>query len=134
MSDTLVAALESLRIAEKSQAMRYRSLAALAEELDDEQTAQRLHDLHADEQHHLSRLTARLVELGRTPADLASVPAPGDLAGWEDRARGHEQEEVDRYEALLRGELDPQTRALVESILEVERQHRDRLSGKWTLA
>lgn len=134
MSDTLVTALESLRTAEKAQAMRYRRLAALAEELGDEQTAQRLHDLHADEQHHLSRLTARLVELGRTPADLAPVSSSGELAGWEERTRRYEQDEVDRYETFLRGELDPQTRALADSILEVERQHRDRLSGKWTLA
>jgi len=119
--------------------MRYRGLAVLAEERGDPATAQRLHDLHADEQHHLSRLTARLIELGITPADLPvsmGRNADHELDGWEARARQWEAEEVDRYEKLLtRGrELDPTTRALAESILEVERHHAEHLSGKWTLA
>ena len=135
MSASMDAAIEALRAAEKEQAMFYRRLAALAEALDDEATAQRLHDLHADEQHHLSRLTARLVELGRSPTDLsAATSAPGDLDGWEDRAREREKAEVARYEVFLAGEIDPATRHLAESILEVERLHRDQLGGKWTMA
>jgi rubrerythrin len=135
MSATLEASIEALRAAEKEQAMFYRRLAALAEARDDEAMAQRLHDLHADEQHHLSRLTARLVELGRSAIDLsAATSPPGDLDGWEDRARERETNEVARYEAFLAVEMDDTTRHLAESILEVERLHRDRLGGKWTMA
>ena len=136
MSDGLAAALEALRRAEKAQALRYRALAARAEEAGDAASAQRLHDLHADEQHHLSRLTARLVELGETPADLTgSAPADASLQGWEQDARTREAEEVARYEAFLAGvELDPTTRSLAEGILEVEIHHRDELAGKWTIA
>lgn len=142
MTEASVADLEALRVAEKEQALRYRRLAALAEEVGDPATAQRLHDLHADEQHHLSRLTARLIELGITPAEVGVVAqqsAAGGadaLAEWESRARQWEAEEVSRYEQLLSGgrELDPATRALAESILEVERHHAEHLSGKWTLA
>ena len=135
MSELLIAALEALRAAEKGQAMHYRRLAALAEEQGDEATAQRLHDLHADEQHPLSRLTARLVELGRTPAELAPPPLDaGELEPWEAQARLREEAEVERYEAFLRAELDPATRALAEAILEVEIHHRDELAGKWTIA
>ena len=135
MSAALETSIEALRAAEKEQAMFYRRLAALAEARADEAMAQRLHDLHADEQHHLSRLTARLVELGRSPVDLsATASAPGDLDGWEDRAREREQGEVARYESFLAGEIDDATRHLAESILEVERLHRDLLGGKWTMA
>jgi rubrerythrin len=131
----LAAALETLRSAEKAQAMYYRGLAARAEEEGDAAFAQRLHDLHADEQHHVSRLTARLVELGHTPRELERPAAPGSpLAGWESEAKHREQAEVERYEAFLRSDLDPLTRALVEGILEVEMHHRDELAGKWTVA
>lgn len=127
--------LEEIRAAEKAQASRYRQLAALAEAEGDEPTAQRLHDLHADEQHHLSRITARLVELGHTPVELISTIDPSlALDDWEAESRRLETAEVARYEALLRADLDPTTRALAEQILEVERLHRDQLAGKWTLA
>lgn len=127
--------LEEIRAAEKAQASRYRRLAMLAEEAGDEPAAQRLHDLHADEQHHLSRITARLVELGHTPAELSTtVDAALDLSDWETESRRLEGEEVARYEALLAMDLDPVTKALAEQILEVEVLHQDQLAGKWTLA
>ncbi|MBW3629746.1 MAG: hypothetical protein KY464_10665, partial [Gemmatimonadetes bacterium] len=68
--------LELCRRAEKEQAIFYRKLASEAELRDDLDLSQRLHDLHADEQHHLSRLTARLIELGHRPADLGDVRSP----------------------------------------------------------
>ena len=127
--------LEEIRAAEKAQASRYRQLAALAEAIGDEATSQRLHDLHADEQHHLSRITARLVELGHTPVELVSTVDPGlALDDWEAESRRLEAAEVARYEALVRSDLDSTTRALAEQILEVELLHRDQLAGKWTLA
>lgn len=131
----VVAAIEERRAAEKAQALFYRALAAAAEDAGDEALAQRLHDLHADEQHHLSRLTARLLELGVVPADLGGMRAPGGgLAGWELPARERERAEIEGYETLLRVELDDRTRALAVEILEVERHHEQELGGKWTLA
>jgi rubrerythrin len=133
--DGMVAALEGRRAAEKDQSLFYRALAAAAEEAGDEALAQRLHDLHADEQHHLSRLTARLLELGTVPVDLGGTPAPRpQLAAWESAARAREQAEIDGYEALLASELDDRTRALAGEILEVERHHERELGGKWTMA
>lgn len=134
MSGTLAGDLEALRRAEKAQALHYRTLAALAEAAGDEATAQRLHGLHADEQHHLSRLTARLVELGETPAEITVSTSRAALEGWEDDARRRELEEVERYGAFLEQALDPATRALAQGILEVETHHRDNLGGKWTIA
>src|SRR5690606_31685306 len=71
-SDDPIQRLEELRRHEKDQALLCRSLAARAEEAEVE-LAQRFHDLHADEQHHLSRLTARVLELGGRPADLSAA-------------------------------------------------------------
>jgi rubrerythrin len=131
----LHSALEDLRRSEKQQAVHYRALAAMAEASGDQATAQRLHDLHADEQHHLSRLTARLVELGRTAVDLPIPPsASADLRDWEAAARLREGEEVERYRQFIERDPDPTTRALAEQILEVEIHHRDELAGKWTIA
>jgi rubrerythrin len=127
--------LERCRLAEKEQALFYRAMAADAEQRGDEDLAGRFHDLHADEQHHLSRLTARLIELGHAPADLRSIaPAVDIRPDWETIARDREHDEVRRYESLLQEQLDEETRRLVEAILGVERSHAAELGGKWTLA
>lgn len=133
--ESLHEALEVARHAEKVQALVYRGMAALAEAEGEVELAQRLHDLHADEQHHLSRLTARILELGRQPHDLSEVrPVPASLVDWEGMIRDRERREIELYEALLQRALDSQTRDLVESILAVERRHAEELGGKWTLA
>jgi rubrerythrin len=140
------AALESARAAEREQTQFYRALAAQAEDAGDSVLSERFQELHADEQHHLSRITARLLEL-ESPADADSrsrAPEGGEarprtlqlprLEGWEPPAREREAAEVRRYEALLEEPLDEGTRGLVEQILEVERHHLRDLAGKWTPA
>lgn len=135
MSEDTLRALAVCRQAEKEQALFYRSLASQAEEQGDESLSQRFHDLHADEQHHLSRLTARMVELGGQPPSLDGVRTqPAGLEGWETLARRRERDEVRRYEILLAQELDASTRALVDQIVEVEKRHAEELGGKWTMA
>ncbi|MBD0321484.1 MAG: hypothetical protein ICV87_14190 [Gemmatimonadetes bacterium] len=135
MSGDLVRLLEECRRAEKEQALFYRALAAEAEERGDGALSERYNDLHADEQHHLSRLTARLLELGAPLAELGGMK--GDLVGmdrWEPAARIREEAEVLRYEALLRQPLDEHTAALLREIVETERHHAEELGGKWTPA
>ena len=130
----LVPLLEDARRAEKSQALLYRSLAARAEE-SRPALAQRFHDLHADEQHHLSRLTARLLELGARPQDLSSITVDRvELDAWETAVRDREAAEIERYRRLLGEDLDGETRALIQEMLEVEEQHARELGGKWTMA
>jgi rubrerythrin len=127
--------LEASRRAEKEQALFYRRLASDAEARGAVELAARFHDLHADEQHHLSRLTARLVELGHVPIDLGDLRMVAvDADGWEAVARRREEEEIRRYEALAAAPVDAQTRALAEEFLGVERNHARELGGKWTLA
>lgn len=127
--------LHEARAAEKEQTLFYRILAVEAEAADDPATAERLNGLLADEQHHLSRLTARLLELDETVADLAETATPpADIATWEAAAARREAEEIARYEAIPLGGLDAATRALVEEILETERNHARELGGKWTMA
>lgn len=136
MSPSLIEQLERARAAEKEQALFYRSLAAEAEDRGDTDLGQRFHELHADEQHHLSRLTARLIEVGHTPVDLSDVRAPRiDLDGWREPTQSRETAEVARYAAILEAEtMDAPTRALLSGILDVERQHAELLGGKWTMA
>jgi rubrerythrin len=135
MSDELIEALQAARRAEKAQALFYRALAAAAEERGDAALSERLNELHADEQHHLSRLTARLLELGAPLPELPSGGAQGKLQTWEDAARLREAAEVSRYEGMLaRGEADEQTAALLREILDTERHHAAELGGKWTAA
>ncbi len=127
--------LESARAAEKDQALVYRSLASRAEAAGDPDLAQRFHDLHADEQHHVSRLTARLLELRSLPPELpdrASVVLP--LDDWERHVRLREEDEIRRYSRLLAADLDEVTRELVAEILAVEENHLVELGGKWTMA
>lgn len=130
--------LNDARSAERGQTRFYRALAQAAGAAGDVEGEERLNELHADEQHHLARLTARLLELGEPlppdpprerAVDLAPWPA------WEEEARKREVEEVRRYEALLElGELDPVTRGIVEEILSTERHHARALGGKWVPA
>lgn len=128
----VVESLQRARAAEREQAQFYRALAAAAEMAGDEATAERLNGLHADEQHHLSRLTVRLVELGQALEDLsARAGGPPSLAGWEDAAREREAGEVARYEAMLRMPLDGQTAQMIAEFLEAERRHASELGGKW---
>jgi ferritin-like protein len=135
MNRTAIERLEACRVAEKEQALYYRALAAAAEDRSDEVLSERLQQLHADEQHHLSRVTARLLELGCRTPDLAHVRAEVPaLEQWEADAQSRELAEVRRYEELLDQELDPPTAALAEKILEVERAHARELGGKWTMA
>jgi len=124
--------LHDARASEKEQALFYRALAALAEERGDKQLSERLNGLHADEQHHLSRLTARLAELGEALTDLSQVEPPSvDLDTWEGTARAREADEVARYEMLLSQELDGDTRTMIASFLDAERAHARELGGKW---
>ena len=128
----VVALLEASRAREKAQTLFYRALAAHAAAGDDADATERLNDLHADEQHHLSRLTARLLELGHAPADLYGVAAPAAaFAGWEEVARAREADEVRWYEVVEGGALDGTTRATLAEILASERHHLSDLRGKW---
>lgn len=130
-----VGVLEESRRREKAQTLFYRTLAAGASAAGDEQAAERLNELHADEQHHLSRLTARLLELGRAPLDLSAVAVPaGALEGWEAEARAREVEEVRWYESVAASGLDDATEAVLREILEAERHHARELRGKWMSA
>lgn len=132
MSDAQTRLAEA-REREKAMTLFYRALAADAEDAGRAVDVERLNNLHADEQHHLSRLTARLIELGGTPADLRSVPRPAAvLETWEADAREREADEVAYYRAWLEsGEEDAETRSLVEEILESEEHHNRDLGGKW---
>ncbi|MGI9628011.1 MAG: SIS domain-containing protein [Longimicrobiales bacterium] len=132
--------LAPLRRAEKSQTLFYRALATAATLAGDEIGSQeglveRLNELHADEQHHLSRLTARILELGVTPESLDDVPRPDvALEGWEEVARQREQAEIEAYEAALEDVDDEATQMVLEEILESERKHEANLGGKWMSA
>ena len=135
MPDPLNERLEEARVAEKAQALFYRALAAAAEERGDAELSERFNELHADEQHHVSRLTVRLMERGVSPPDLPQLPPePARIEGWEKAAQPREEAEVRRYEALLAEETDEATAALLRQILDTERHHAAELGGKWTTA
>ena len=128
----VVEAIARLRREEKAQTLWYRALAARAEEAGQAEDAERFNGLHADEQHHLSRLTARLLEWGEEPEDLRRVSSPPLPAGSADEAiRSREESEIAAYESLLTLDLDPKTRALIEEIVTSERHHVRVLGGKW---
>jgi rubrerythrin len=132
MTAETVRRLHDARRAEKLQAMFYRALAAAAEAAADGNLSERLNGLHADEQHHLSRLTVRLVELGEAVADLGGeAPPEVGLPGWEAEARRREQDEIDRYAGLLDADVDDRTRHMLAEFLDAERSHADALGGKW---
>ncbi len=134
MSGT-IAILQEGRRRELTQTLFYRALAAAASHAGDDAAAERLNELLADEQHHVSRLTARILELGGRPEGEGR--APGILPGpesWEGEARRREADEVAWYEDALRYVEDRGTRSVLEEILDSERHHREGLAGKWMSA
>ena len=128
------AALHEARALEKEQAQFYRVLSAQAEEQGNAEDIEALNGMLADEQHHLSRLSVRLVELGEDLAPLSDEHMPSDAVypNWQDVARIRERKEVARYERILELELDAETRKVIDGILETERQHEQHLFGKYT--
>lgn len=127
-----LAALEAARAAEREQTLYYRALAGLAENADQADTAERINGMLADEQHHYSRLSARMMEAGHVPPEgTGAGNRPQSLENWEAVARERERDEIVRYEALLRLDLDTRTQIMVEEILASERRHARELGGKW---
>ena len=131
----LVTLLEEGRRRERGQALFYRFLAGDAQTAGDARSAERLNELLADEQHHVSRLTARILELGEKPSDAkVTLPDVPSLEGWEAVARPREEEEVRWYTEALERVDDSATRGILQEILISERHHRDELAGKWMSA
>ena len=131
----LVALLEEGRQRERAQALFYRFLAGDAEAAGDARAAERLNELLADEQHHVSRLTARIIELGEKPATTeVTAPDVPPLPRWEAVARPREEDEVRWYTQAIQRTDDPPTRGVLKEILASERHHRDELAGKWMSA
>lgn len=132
MTESVLALLEASRKKEWSQAQFYRWLAVLAQDAGDGALSERFNALLADEQHHLSRLTARILELGGGLPELGRGSNPPlELEGWEEKARGREDAEVAWYVGALTEDLDPQSNAMVREILDSEREHARELGGKW---
>ena len=125
--------LAEARRRERAQTRFYRHLAAEADLSGESALAERFNELHADEQHHLSRITARMLELELDPGGGAEeeVQAAPTLEGWLEVAREREKAEVRWYEEALSEPLDPETRRVLEEILESERHHRRDVGGKW---
>lgn len=120
---------------EKAQTVFYRKMAAMAEAQGDEAVTERLNELHADEQHHLSRISARLLELGETLEEVeARGGEPVPLSDWERVARMREEEEIVWYGGWLDRILDPDTRSIIAEIQDSEKHHARELGGKWMLA
>lgn len=121
--------------AEREQARWYRALSVLAEQAGNEEDIEALNGLVADEQHHLSRLKNRMVELGvEIHADSMDFKDATDYPDWKQAARERERDEIRRYEDLLKEELDAETIKIIKRILETERAHEQNLGGKYTEA
>jgi len=126
---------------EQGQVRFYRALAAEADQAERWEDVERLNDLLADEQHHVSRLSARLLELGGISAEAGARSAPRPegpkvtLEGWESEARDREREELRFYsDACHEPSLDERTRGLLEEIRDSEALHHQHLGGKWMSA
>jgi hypothetical protein len=127
-------ALHEARALEKEQALFYRVLSAQAEEQGNAADVEALNGLLADEQHHLSRLSVRLVELGEELAPLTDKHQESETVytNWQEVARIRERKEIARYEEILTLDLDGETARMIEGFLLAEREHEKHLSGKYT--
>lgn len=134
LSEAVIGRLIEARHAEKAQALFYRGLSAEAERLGIDADIEALNGLLADEQHHLSRLMARLVESGVTVPEPHIETPRCTYSEWRPHARARERQEIERYEQLLAESLDEATATTISSNLATERQHEAHLGGKYTIA
>ena len=135
MNPAIMHALQQARRAEKEQALFYHALVKRAEQADALEEMENLSGLHADEQHHLSRLSVRLLELDQDLVDLGDARAPEVVyPDWQGQARAREQAELARSRALGGLPLDAATAALIADIIAVEEQHAQTLGGKYMSA
>lgn len=133
MSD-LVGVLREACRRERAQALFYRELAGAAETAGDQQMAERLNELLADEQHHVARVTARILELGESvEGEAPPVPATS-LSTWLADAESREAAEVAWYEGVIDTLDDVATVGVLKEILASERNHLNALGGKWVAA
>ena len=126
--------LHAGRRRELEQASFYRTLCGLAEGAGDAALGERLNELLADEQHHVSRLTARILELGEPVEDYRPPIVPRVLGAWVAEAEAREAAEVAWYEEALTEVRDAVTVGILREILDSERNHLDALGGKWMSA
>lgn len=133
MNDILALLREACR-REREQTLFYRALVGEAELAGDVQVAERLNELLADEQHHLARLTARILELGETPDSGQPSPPAAKLMTWMADAEVREAAEVVWYEGVIDTLDDRATAGLLQEILQSERNHLNALGGKWMSA
>lgn len=132
MTEVAFQILREGRLREKEQTLFYRGLAAEAESQGLPELSERLNGLLADEQHHLSRLTARLLELGEEAGPVeVDPPEIPDLGKWEETARVREEGEVTWYKQVISRSKDPVTGAVLREVLESEEHHLRELGGKW---
>jgi rubrerythrin len=116
---------------EREQTLFYRALVGEAERAGDAQLTERLNELLADEQHHVARLTARILERGEKPEMTQPPPPSAKLMDWLADAEGREAAEVAWYEHVIDSIEDTKTAELLREILESERNHLNALGGKW---
>ena len=133
MNDILALLREACR-REREQTLFYRALIGEAELAGDVRVAERLNELLADEQHHVARLTARLLELGETPDRAPPSPPVARLTTWMGDAEVREAAEVAWYEDAIGTLVDGATAGLFQEILRSERNHLNALGGKWMSA
>ena len=133
MNDMLSLLREACR-REREQTLFYRALVGEAELAGDVQVSERLNELLADEQHHVARLTARILELGEAPDGAQPSPPAAKLMTWIADAEAREAAEVAWYEDAIGSLVDGATAGLFQEILRSERNHLNALGGKWMSA
>lgn len=100
-----------------------------------------LQQIQQDHKQHALKVAERIQDLGGTPADdegfvgsiqgiISRVTTPNDTQGiLQSALKGEGYYGVEVSEEIVKGDLDPESKRIVESILDEDRQHVDVLQS-----
>ncbi|WP_066052060.1 DUF2383 domain-containing protein [Robertmurraya korlensis] len=133
-NDTNIAELNALL---KGTYMGIRSMEHYIEKVDDEELKRHFQSMQQETKHNAQLLAERIQNLHGVPADSEGIT--GAMQGYlhrmmlsedpkeiiEDALKGVDEYGVNYSEELVKGDLDPESRQIVEEVINTNRRHAD---------
>lgn len=119
----------------QGQYMGIHSYDYLLERVENEEVRNLFQKFQADHKQHAAMVTERIKSLGGTPVENEGVM--GSIQGWlyqyrlpknteglvENAIKGEAYYGVEISEEIVKGDLDPESKALIEKVLDKDREH-----------
>jgi bacterioferritin len=135
--DTVIEELNTLL---RGHYMGIRSFEHYIHKLEDEDIRSQFQQMQQEVKHNAERVAERIQNLGGVPADdegftgsmhsfMGKMMIPDSTEGIiENAIKGEDRYGVEYSEELVKGDLDPESKRIVEEVLDVNRRHVEQLN------